>query len=1136
MMISRRGKIFIFSVSFLALVAAGTFIVSGWTLLPVVDDPLVRMPGTQPGQVSLEAPGRCFNCHSGYNSAIEPGFNWKGSMMAQSARDFLFWACLTVAGQDSIWAVNTPNAIDICERCHFPKGWLEGRSDPPNASAMIGADYDGVQCDLCHRQWDPFFESTHSGTREGNDWLNYWDETNISSTPSQPAADDTYSMDMGQAETILRFNGSHFFTNSHPPSGYTESGSGQYFVSSDSQKRASFADAAARHQMLYSRFHKSKYFCNTCHDVSNPVLANLGQDGTSPLTTEIDSAFSYYHVERTFSEFMLSAYGQQGGAATNPEFRAQGAPDITYAAKCQDCHMRDVIGVACNKNGVPVRPSGSQEHPFSGQPLHDMTGGNAWVSWVLASAIPGSPNYDPINDSLLNQGAGVLTLDVAQGEGIDPAALLAGVDRAKQQLRLAASIKDINYNSDTGELSFKVQNNSGHKLISGFPEGRRMFINIKVHSPTDLVYEVNPYDAAAGTLKGLDYFYQPGMGMPDPQPLGAYEEYIDELVYEMKPSSIDLSGEAKTFHFALATGRFKDNRIPPKGFDINKAAARQSEPAWEGAEDANYFTGAEYSGGYDHVSLTIPAGAESIEINLYYQTTSREYIEFLRDEINGTVRTLPASAYIVQTDPFFAQLKEWGDTIWQLWIHNKNMNGAAPFLLTQVTEGIGTSCTAPTPTLESAAPGQKEVTLSWSDEHLADSSVTGYKVYYDQGGKAQLVEDVGLATSYTDTGLTNGMEYCYKITSYYSDTCESSFSNILCATTISPTNPTITVISPNGGENWNADTNHTITWTTTGTVGNLRIEYSTDNGDSYRSVTSSTENDGIYSWTVPNSPSTTCLLKISEAADGKPTDGSDSVFSIISGEIYSYYVFDGHDFDGNGSSDVSVWRPANGRWFILGVGSYAWGASGDIPVNGDYNGDGKTDIAVWRPSNGRWYLMGIGAATWGTSGDIPVPGDYDGDVDSTTDIAVWRPSNGSWYIQGVAGSAWGISGDIPVPGDYNGDGTTDIAVWRPSTGRWFVKGVSGSVWGIAGDIPVPGDYNGDGRTEIAVWRPSNGMWYIKGMAGFVWGAPGDIPAPGDYNGDGRTDIAVWRPSNGRWYIKNIGGYIWGILGDIPLVR
>jgi hypothetical protein len=789
-----RGKTSHFVGIALVCLIAGLLTATAWDPLDVKSDPLVRMPGTQPDQITLEAPGRCLNCHAGYNTAVEPGFNWKGSMMAQAARDFLFWACLTVGAQDSVWAAGRPNATDICVRCHFPKGWLEGRSDPTNASLMVGADYDGVQCDFCHTMYDPFYQDTYDGVREPVDW----DETNLSDTPSQPAADATYAADATEAQAILTFGGLPFFVNNRPFSpDYIENGSGQYFVGGGGEKRASFADAAARHQMLYSRHHKSRYFCASCHDVSNPILANLLLDdpATPALHTEEYSAHSYFHVERTFSEFMLSAYGQDGGAPGIGPF----APDQfdtsnpgNAIAKCQDCHMRDVVGVGCDKKGVPVRPDDSIEHPASGQPLHDMTGGNAWVSYVLASTVPGSANYDATNDGLLNQGPAVLTLDLTQGEGIDPVALLAGVDRAKEQLSLAAAIQNVAYNDATGDLSFRVQNQTGHRLISGFPEGRRMFINIKAYTGGSLVYEVNPYDAGIGTLKGLPH-------SPSSPPLGANEVYVDELVYEAHPSS-SLTGEAETFHFALADGRYKDNRIPPVGYDLAGAAGRVSQPVWHGTPDApgeptNYYTAAEYAGGYDDVNLadfpgvSFPTGAEEVVIGLYYQTTSREYVEFLRDEINGYAdpaeETLSSptpsgepEAYIVQTDPWFAQLKAWGDTIWQLWTHNKDVPGAAPFLM--ASAGIG-ACEAPTPTLLSANPGHNQVVLSWSDEHSGDSLVTGYNLYYDQAGKAQLVTSLGLVTAYTDTGLTDGQEYCYKVTSLYAD-CESGFSNILCAT------------------------------------------------------------------------------------------------------------------------------------------------------------------------------------------------------------------------------------------------------------------------------------------------------------------------------------------------------------------
>jgi len=164
--------------------------------------------------------------------------------------------------------------------------------------------------------------------------------------------------------------------------------------------------------------------------------------------------------------------------------------------------------------------------------------------------------------------------------------------------------------------------------------------------------------------------------------LAPNETYIDGLVYEVHPQS-DLTGEDETFHFVLATGRYKDNRIPPKGFDISTAADRICEPVWHGQSEPNYFTNAEYTGGYDEINLQIPFLADNISVTLYYQGTSREYIEFLRDEINGTASTLAsptpsgeANAYIIQDDPFFSQLKEWGNTIWDLWYHNHGLDGS----------------------------------------------------------------------------------------------------------------------------------------------------------------------------------------------------------------------------------------------------------------------------------------------------------------------------------------------------------------------------------------------------------------------------------------------------------------------------
>ena len=677
------------------------YTVLAWTPKPVADDPLLRMPGTQPLQVAdLESDKQCLSCHGGFEMD-----HWKGSMMAQASRDPLFWAGLVVAAQDSIWALGTPNAADLCIRCHFPMGWLDGRSDPVNASLMRGEDYNGVDCKICHYMYDPYFKDTHAGVREGNDWTGYWDETGASGTPSQDAADDTYAADASAAQLIEFFNGNSFFSNDAPVSaGYTENGGGHMFLATDNlatgkrdAKRGPFADADGKHEQLYSRYHKSKYMCGTCHDISNPVLANLAYintvpgDGVTVLPSESQPAYSYGHVERTFSEFMLSDFGLQGGAeGTGPYDPAVFSTSRTgnKIATCQDCHFRDLPDGNKAANSGVVRANGSTEHPMSGVPEHRMIGGNIWIPHILASIDPVSPNYDPTNEYLLvTQGPANLTLDFTQNPStLDPHLLLDTKALAEQMLQDSVSMTNAAYDLENHEFSLRLLNHTGHKLISGYPEGRRMFLNVKAYANDELIFEINPYDYTVGTLKGLDH----AQGSPD---LQAWEAYVDELVYEVHQSS-SILGVDETFHMALATERYKDNRILPKGFRVADAADRLCEPVWHGHSDtnfhheSNFFSQSEYEGGHDDITLVLPAGTERIEAGLYYQTTSREFIEFLRDEINGTGGTLTGIGaggdppYIVQTNDFFSGLAAWGDTLWQLWEHNKDVPGAAPVLMT----------------------------------------------------------------------------------------------------------------------------------------------------------------------------------------------------------------------------------------------------------------------------------------------------------------------------------------------------------------------------------------------------------------------------------------------------------------------
>jgi len=174
-----------------------------------------------------------------------------------------------------------------------------------------------------------------------------------------------------------------------------------------------------------------------------------------------------------------------------------------------------------------------------------------------------------------------------------------------------------------------------------------------------------------------------------------------------------------------------------------------------------------------------------------------------------------------------------------------------------------------------------------------------------------------------------------------------------------------------------------------------------------------------------------------------------------------------------------------------------WGFGNVKTVSGDYDGDGKSDLAVWSPSSGKWYIRPVSGASivWdyahGGSTMIPVSGDYNGDGKS--DLALWNPVDGKWYIldmvtknQIVYGYAHGGSTMIPVSGDFDGDKKSDLAVWNPTDGKWYIRTVSGTIiaWGVQfggpGMIPVSGDYNGDGKSDMALWNTNpNYNWYIK---------------------------------------------------------
>jgi hypothetical protein len=152
----------------------------------------------------------------------------------------------------------------------------------------------------------------------------------------------------------------------------------------------------------------------------------------------------------------------------------------------------------------------------------------------------------------------------------------------------------------------------------------------------------------------------------------------------------------------------------------------------------------------------------------------------------------------------------------------------------------------------------------------------------------------------------------------------------------------VTVTSPNGGESWQAGTTHNITWTTQGTtVANVKIELSTNGGTGYSTIIASTPNNGSYAWTVPNTPSSNCLVRISDAANASNFDVSNSVFTIAPSPITVTSP--------NGGESWQAGTAHNITWTIQGA--TVANVKIELSTNG---GTGYSTIIASTPNNGSY--------------------------------------------------------------------------------------------------------------------------------------------------------------------------------------
>ncbi len=465
--------------------------------------------GTQPGELqdSLRANTACVFCHS---SADDPDISvraYTGTMMNLAGVDPIFLAATEISYQSD------PVLSEVCVRCHFPKGWLDGNSGvAANNYGMEGDDLEGISCDFCHRMVAP-------------------DPTDPSSVVPPPEL-----------------------------SGVVIANSQVSLTAFANVKQGPHGSALLNgHSSTQSSLMTDSVMCAQCHDVSNDFLtlkdANLGDTG------------EVMPLERTYTEWRDSAYSDP----TDPD-----------ANSCQGCHFERYAGYAATAGPPPYRPELAR---------HTIVGGNHIVPKMVAEIYRGD----------LNAPGWLRDLDADADRVVD------ATIRNLQDYSAEMTARELVVDEDGARLVVRVENKAGHKLPTGYSEGRRMWIG---HNVVDSVNGPGP---RTGTPKNDTW------------------DIAEEPV---RTWEVQLSEDFTTHSFELPTVDkvLKDNRIPPKGF----RARISTLPIGQVFETQPDGTLAHW----DDVEL--PLGDSGcwpvvVDVTLYFQTISGDYYRFLVDNapING---------------------------------------------------------------------------------------------------------------------------------------------------------------------------------------------------------------------------------------------------------------------------------------------------------------------------------------------------------------------------------------------------------------------------------------------------------------------------------------------------------------------
>jgi hypothetical protein len=325
-------------------------------------------------------------------------------------------------------------------------------------------------------------------------------------------------------------------------------GNGMYVVQTDWRPVRGSRGGLPEHceDTVVDSFYTTSEYCGVCHEVSNPYFS------PNPSTTPPHAQPA---MERTYSEWKESWFAAQGKKGT-----------------CQSCHMKPYAGFSAITQVARHRPDIAS---------HEFSGGN-----ILA-----------------------LRLTDAHWNSVDQAAIEQGIRKSEQTLREAVRLEAA-AGRDGGRVKVlaRLTNLTGHKLPTGFAEGRRMWVHVEGQN-------------AAGQILFIS-------GMIDPV-TGRLLQDLQLKTYEAHPGVSQISASqlgilpGASFLTAFNDSMYYDSRIPPRGFDNEAFRLRKAEPVGASYADGQYW---------DLVEYTLPPEVTSLSITVRYQQVTEEFARFLRDE------------------------------------------------------------------------------------------------------------------------------------------------------------------------------------------------------------------------------------------------------------------------------------------------------------------------------------------------------------------------------------------------------------------------------------------------------------------------------------------------------------------------